>query len=108
MDDISRLSKDVNHLIMAHNGIRAYIRQFNFLLLSRRYFRERLAKTDKDKAIWKELQRQLDAKRLEIRKGTIQDATFITADPGHASTNTPWGDIAKTRRSKDGTWTKKV
>ncbi len=71
------------------------------------YFRERLAKTGKDKAIWKELQRQLDAKGLEIRKGTIQDATFITADPGHASTDTPRGDNAKTRRSKDGTWTKK-
>ena len=64
------------------------------------YFRERLAKTGKDKAIWEELQRQLDVKGLEIRKGTIQDATFITADPGHASTDTPRGDTAKTRRSK--------
>jgi len=71
------------------------------------YFRERLAKTGKDEAIWNELQRQLDAKGLEIRKGTIQDATFITADPGHATVNTPRGDEAKTRRSKDGTWTKK-
>jgi len=71
------------------------------------YFRERLAKTSKDKAIWNELQRQLDAKGLEIRKGTIQDATFITADPGHASTDTLRGDNAKTPRSKDGTWTKK-
>jgi IS5 family transposase len=33
------------------------------------YFRERLAKTGKDKAIWKELQRQLEVKGLEIRKG---------------------------------------
>jgi len=71
------------------------------------YFRERLAKTGTDKAIWNELQRQLDAKGLEIRKGTIQDATFITADPGHASTDTLRGDNAKTPRSKDGTWTKK-
>ena len=71
------------------------------------YFRERLAKTGKDKAIWSELQRQLDAKGLKIRKGTIQDATFINADPGHATVNTPRGDDAKTRRSKDGTWTKK-
>jgi IS5 family transposase len=71
------------------------------------YFRERLAKTGKDEAIWIELQRQLDAKGLEIRKGTIQDATFITADPGHATVNSPRGDEAKTRRSKDGTWTKK-
>ena len=37
MDDISRQSKEVNHLIMTHNGIRVYIRQFNFLLLSRRF-----------------------------------------------------------------------
>ncbi len=71
------------------------------------YFRERLAKTGKDKVIWQELQRQLDAKKLKIRKGTIQDATFITADPGHATVNTPRGDEAKTRRSKDGTLTKK-
>ncbi|MCK9632842.1 MAG: IS5 family transposase [Methanoregula sp.] len=71
------------------------------------YFRERLAKTGKDKAIWEELQRQLDAKGLKIRKGTIQDATFITADPGHASTDTPREEDAKTRRSRDGTWTKK-
>jgi IS5 family transposase len=66
-----------------------------------------LTKTGKDKAIWAELQRQLDAKGLKIRKGTIQDATFITADPGHASADTPREDETKTRRSRDGTWTKK-
>jgi IS5 family transposase len=44
---------------------------------------------------------------LKIRKGVIQDATFITADPGHASADTPRGDDAKTRRNKEGTWTKK-
>jgi len=71
------------------------------------YFRERLAKTNRDQAIWNELQRQLDEKRLKIRKGTIQDASFITADPGHAPIDTPRGDEAMTRRSKDGTWTKK-
>ena len=54
------------------------------------YFRERLSKTKKDKAIWKELQRQLEGKGLKIRKGVIQDATFITADPGNASADTPW------------------
>jgi IS5 family transposase len=72
-----------------------------------RYFRERLVKTGKDKEIWNELQRQLDVKGLEIKKGVIQDATFITADPSHASADTPRGDDAKTRRSNDGTWTKK-
>jgi Transposase and inactivated derivatives, IS5 family len=71
------------------------------------YFRERLSKSGKDEAIWRELQRQLDAKGLQIKKGTIQDATFITADPGHATADTPRGYEAKTRRSKDGTWTKK-
>jgi IS5 family transposase len=45
-----------------------------------------LAKTGKDEAIWDELQRQLDVKGPEVRKGTIRDATFITADPGHAMT----------------------
>lgn len=71
------------------------------------FFRERLIKTDKDKAIWEELQRQLDAKGLNVKKGVIQDASFITADPGHAKADTPRGGQAKTRRSKDGTWTKK-
>jgi IS5 family transposase len=44
---------------------------------------------------------------LKIRKGVIQDATFITADSGHASADTPRLDEAKTRRNKEGTWTKK-
>jgi transposase, IS5 family len=29
-----------------------------------------------------ELQRQLDSKGLVVKEGSIQDATFITADPG--------------------------
>jgi IS5 family transposase len=70
-------------------------------------FRERLTKTGKDKKIWQELQRQLDAKGLKVKKGVIQDATFITSDPGHAKADKPRGDEAETRRSKDGTWTKK-
>ncbi len=70
-------------------------------------FRERLSKTGRDKKIWQELQRQLDSKGLRVKKGVIQDATFITADPGHAKADKPRGDEAKTRRSKDGTWTKK-
>jgi hypothetical protein len=35
----------------------------------------------------------------------IQDATFIHPDPGHAKADKPRGDEAKTRRSRDGTWT---
>ncbi len=68
-------------------------------------FKERMAKTGKDKMVWAELQRQLDAMGLQVRHGTIQDATFIEADPG--SSKKLRGDEAKTRRSKDGTWTKK-
>lgn len=68
-------------------------------------FRERMAQTGKDKLVWAELQRQLDALGLKVRRGTVQDATFIEADPG--SSKKPRGDEAKTRRSSDGTWAKK-
>ena len=64
------------------------------------YFRERLSKTKKDKAIWKELQRQLEGKGLKIRKGVIQDATFITADPGHASADLPRETMQKPGETK--------
>jgi len=52
-----------------------------------------------------ELQRQLDAMGLRVKRGTIQDATFIEADPG--SSKKLRGEEAKTCRSRDGTWTKK-
>ena len=71
-------------------------------------FRERLAETGRDRMVWAELQRQLDEKGLKVRKGVVQDASFITADPGHAPVDTPRGDEAKTRRSKDGAWAKKA
>jgi IS5 family transposase len=70
-------------------------------------FRERLAETGKDKLVWAELQRQLDAKGLTIKKGVVQDASFITSDPGHARAEEPRGTTAKTRRSRDGAWVKK-
>jgi len=70
-------------------------------------FRERLKESGKDKRIWAELQRQLDAKGLNVKKGVIQDASFITTDPGHAKADEPRGDDAKTRRCKDGDWAKK-
>jgi IS5 family transposase len=44
---------------------------------------------------------------LKIKKGVIQDATFITADPGHVKADKPRGYEAKTRTSKDGIWAKK-
>jgi IS5 family transposase len=68
-------------------------------------FRDRIEKTGTDKSVWAEFQRQLDAKGLKVKRGTIQDATFIEADPG--SSKKPRGEEAKTRRSRDGTWAKK-
>lgn len=44
--------------------------------------RDRLQKAEKDKAIWDELQRQIDSKGLQIKKGVVQDATFVEADLG--------------------------
>jgi IS5 family transposase len=40
-------------------------------------FRERLTEKGKPDGIWQELQRQLDAKGLVVKEGSIQDATFI-------------------------------
>jgi IS5 family transposase len=45
-------------------------------------FRERLIENGVYEELWKELQRQLDELGFKVEKGTIQDATFITADPG--------------------------
>jgi len=36
-----------------------------------RQFRERLARTGRDRLIWEELQRQLDAKGFSVRKGVV-------------------------------------
>jgi IS5 family transposase len=69
-------------------------------------FRERLKRKGKTDVIWQELQRQLDAEGLVVKEGSIQDATFIAADPGRSG-NKPRGNEARTRRSKDGTWAKK-
>lgn len=68
-------------------------------------FKERMAETGKEEMIWAELQRQMDAMGLQVKRGTVQDATFIEADPG--SPKKLRGENAKTRRSRDGTWTKK-
>ncbi len=57
--------------------------------------------------LWTDLQQQLDARGLTIRRGVIQGATFITADSGHVKADTPRDDQARTRRSRDGTWAKK-
>lgn len=44
--------------------------------------RDRLQKTKVEEKIWKEIQKQLDLKGYETKKGVIQDATFIEADLG--------------------------
>lgn len=71
-------------------------------------FREELAEDNILEKLWAEFQRQLDEKKIEVKKGYIQDATFIVAEPGkQKSSSEPRGKEAKTSRSKDGTWTKK-
>ena len=69
--------------------------------------RERLAESRGDRALWEELQRQLDEKGLGVKKGVVQDASFITSDPGHAKKDKPREEEARTRRSREGTWSKK-
>ena len=69
--------------------------------------RERLAESRGDRALWAELQRQLDERGLGVKKGVVQDASFITTDPGHARADKPRGEEARTRRSREGTWAKK-
>lgn len=44
--------------------------------------RDALKEKSLDKEIWFELQRQIDAKGYAIKKGVIQDATFIESDLG--------------------------
>jgi IS5 family transposase len=70
-------------------------------------FRERLKENGKLEAIWDEFVNHLKAKGYDVKKGVIQDATFITSDPGHAKSDVPRGEKAKTRRSRDGEWAKK-
>lgn len=70
-------------------------------------FKEKLTSKGKIHLIWDELQQQLDKQGYSIKRGTIQDATIITSDPGHAPSDKTRGDAAKTRRSQDGSWVKK-
>ena len=52
-------------------------------------FMERLSKTGKDKAIWKEVWRQFKERGVTVRNGTTHDATFIESDPGHKRKEKP-------------------
>lgn len=71
------------------------------------FFCERLSKTEGNRTIWNEFQRQLDSKGTRIKKGTAQDATFITSDPGHEKHDEA-RESGHIRRSKDGTFTRKT
>lgn len=71
-------------------------------------FREELKEDDVADKIWSELQRQISSKNLNIEKGHIQDATFVQAPPGRKNSGmNNRGHVAKTSRSRDGSWTKK-
>ena len=64
-----------------------------------RYFRDRLSKTGKGRSVFNEIRDQIMSKRIRIRKGTMQDTSFIEADKGEYWK--PRGNDAKTRRSRD-------
>ena len=49
----------------------------------------------------------MNEKDLSVKKGVIQDASFITSGPGHAPADKPWDGEVRTRRSRDGSWAKK-
>ena len=59
-----------------------------------------MSKTGKDPLVFNEIRDQIMAKRIRIKKGTTQGASFIEADRGECGK--PRGNDA-TRRSKDST-----
>ncbi len=64
------------------------------------YFRERLSRTGKDRLVFNEIRDQIMAKRIRIKKVTMQDASFIESDRGEYGK--PSEKDAETRRSRDG------
>ena len=71
-------------------------------------FREELTESNYIDLIWENIKLQIKNKGIEIKKGKIQDATFIEADPGKKNSGMNGrGREAKTSRSRDGSWTKK-
>jgi len=71
-------------------------------------FREYLAETGIAINLWEELHRQIETHNIQVKEGVIQDACFITADPGKTQSGMEnRGDNAKTSRNRDGSWTKK-
>ena len=71
-------------------------------------FREALTEGNSIDLIWDEVGNQMKMHGIVVRKGAIQDASFIRADPGKKNSGMNGrGREAKTSRSKDGSWTKK-
>ena len=87
--------QEIGHLFGTFLGIRTRFR------IGRRYGYSRRNWRAKGR-FWEELKRQLDEQGYSIKRGTIQDASIISSDPGHAPADKPRGDVAKTRRSRDG------
>ena len=72
-------------------------------------FREALTEENHIDNVWEELKRQIAEHGIKVKKGKIQDASFIHADPGKTNSGMQGrGREAKTSRSKDGSWTKKA
>jgi len=72
-------------------------------------FKEYLTEADLHDKVWNELHRQIEKKGIIYSKGVIQDATFITANPGktNSSDQIDRGRGQPSTRNEDGTWTKK-
>ena len=71
-------------------------------------YRQWLEQNDLLKVFWGALEAQYKQYGVKIRKGQIQDATFVHADPGKKNSGmSDRGPKAKTSRQKDASWTKK-
>lgn len=71
-------------------------------------FREYLTEMDLHDKLWEEFMQQLKEKGITFSKGVVQDATFITANPGMTNSGMENRGRGKpTTRNEDGSWTKK-
>jgi len=90
----------------ASHSCRFSVFRIRFQILGRYGYSENAwQRLEKDKLVWAELQRQLDAMGLQVKRGTIQDATFIEADPDHR--RNPTTKVPRLDAAEIGTWTKK-
>lgn len=62
-----------------------------------------MAKTGTDKKLWNEIWKQFKEKGIKVKNGIIQDATFITSDPGHGNYKKDKGDTLKFLESPNET-----